>query len=47
MRGSVPSFSPDLANEAEGVSQAPDDDQLLGLPDLYHQHAIDMFNTCS
>jgi hypothetical protein len=47
IRGSVPSFSPEPANEAGGVSQAPDDDQLLGLLDPYHQHAIGTFNTCS
>jgi hypothetical protein len=47
IRGSVPSFSPEPANEAGGVSQAPDDDQLLGLPGPYHRHAVGMFNTCS
>jgi hypothetical protein len=47
IRGSVPSFSSELANEAGGVSQAPDDDQLLGLPGLYHRHVIGMFNTFS
>jgi hypothetical protein len=47
IRGSVPSFSPDPAIEAGGVSQAPDDDQLLGLPGSYHRHAIGTFNTCS
>jgi hypothetical protein len=47
IRGSVPSFSPEPANKAGGVSQAPDDDQLLGLPGLYHRHAIGTFNTCS
>jgi hypothetical protein len=30
-----------------GVSQAPNDDQLLGLPGTYHRHAIGTFNTCS
>jgi hypothetical protein len=30
-----------------GVSQAPDDDQLLGLPGPQHRHAIGTFNTCS
>jgi hypothetical protein len=30
-----------------GVSQAPDDDQLLGLPGPYHWHVISTFNTCS
>jgi hypothetical protein len=47
IRGSVPSFSPEPANEAGDVSQAPDDDQLLGLPGPYHRHAIGTFNTCS
>jgi hypothetical protein len=30
-----------------GKSQAPADNRLLGLPDLYHRHAIGTFNTCS
>jgi hypothetical protein len=47
VRGSVPSFSPEPANEAGVVRQAPDDDQLLGLPGLYHRHGIGTFNTCS
>jgi hypothetical protein len=47
VRRSIPSFSPEPANEAGGVSQPPDGDQLLGLPGLYHRHAIDTFNTCS
>jgi hypothetical protein len=47
IRGSVPSFSPEPANKVGGVSQAPDDDQLLGLPGPYHRHAIGMFNTYS
>jgi hypothetical protein len=47
IRRSVPSFSLEPANEVEGVSQAPDDGQLLGLPDRYHRHAIGTFNTCS
>jgi hypothetical protein len=47
IRGSVPNFSPEPANEARGVSQAPDDDQLLGLPGSYHRHAIGTFNTYS
>jgi hypothetical protein len=45
--GSIPSFSPEPVNEAGGVSQAPDGDQLLGLPGSYHRHAIGTFNTCS
>jgi hypothetical protein len=44
--GSIPSFSPKLANEAGGVSQAPDDEQPLGLLGPYHRHAISTFNTC-
>jgi hypothetical protein len=47
IHGSAPSFSPEPANEARGISQAPDDDQLLGLPGPYHRHAIGTFNTCS
>jgi hypothetical protein len=47
IHGSVPSFSPKPANKVGGVSQAPDDDQLLGLPGPYHRHAIGMFNTYS
>jgi hypothetical protein len=30
-----------------GKSQAPVDNQLLGLPDPYHRHVIGTFNTCS
>jgi hypothetical protein len=29
------------------LSQAPNDDQLLGLPGPYHRHTIGTFNTCS
>jgi hypothetical protein len=47
IRGSKPIFFPEPANEAGGVSQAPDGDQLLGLPGPYHRHAIGTFNTCS
>jgi hypothetical protein len=47
IHGSVPSLSLEPANEAGGVSQAPDGDQLLGLPGPYHRHAIGTFNTCS
>jgi hypothetical protein len=47
IHGSVPSFSPEPTNEAGGVSQAPDGDQLLGLPGPYHRHEIGTFNTCS
>jgi hypothetical protein len=47
IRGSAPSFSPKPANEAGGVSQAPDNDQLLGLPGPYQRHVIGTFNTCS
>jgi hypothetical protein len=45
--GPYPSFSPEPANEAGGVSQAPDGDQVLGLSGPYHRHTIDTFNTCS
>jgi hypothetical protein len=47
IRGFIPNFSLEPANEAGGVSQAPDGDQLLGLPGPYHRHAVDTFNTCS
>jgi hypothetical protein len=47
IRGSVPSFSPEPANEAGGVSQAPDGDQLLDLSGPYHRHMIGTFITCS
>jgi hypothetical protein len=47
IRGSVPSFFLEPVNEEGGVSQAPDDDQLLGLPGSYRRHAIGTFNTCS
>jgi hypothetical protein len=32
---------------AVGKSQALVDNRLVGLPGLYHRHAIGMFNTCS
>jgi hypothetical protein len=41
------SFSPKTAIEAVGLSQAPVDGPLLGLPGPYHRHAIGTFNTCS
>jgi hypothetical protein len=41
------SFSPNTAIEAVGLSQAPVDGRLLGLPGPYHRHAIGTFNTCS
>jgi hypothetical protein len=44
---SISSFSPEPANEAGGISQASDGDQLLDLPGPYHRHTIDTFNTCS
>jgi hypothetical protein len=47
IRGSVPSFSPTTAIEAVGKRQTSVDDQLLGLSDPYHWHAIGMFNTYS
>jgi hypothetical protein len=40
-------FSPKIAIEPVGLSQAPVDDQLLGLSDSYHRHVISTFNTCS
>jgi hypothetical protein len=40
-------FSPNTATEVVGLSQAPMDGPLLGLPGPYHQHAIGTFNTCS
>jgi hypothetical protein len=45
--GTRPSFSSKTVIEAVGLSQAPVDGRLLGLPDPYHRHAIDTFNTCS
>jgi hypothetical protein len=47
IHGSVPNFSPDPAIEAVGVKPPSFGNQLLGLPDPYHQHAINTFNTCS
>jgi hypothetical protein len=47
IHASLPSFSPEPANEAGGMSQAPAGDQLLGLLVSYHRHAIGTFNTCS
>jgi hypothetical protein len=45
--GTRPSFSPKIAIEVVGLSQAPVDGRLLGLPGSYHRHAIGTFNTCS
>jgi hypothetical protein len=45
--GSYPASLPSQPMKQGGVSQAPDGDQLLGLPDPYHRHAIGTFNTCS
>jgi hypothetical protein len=47
IHGSVPSFSPTIVSEAVGKSQPSVDDELLGLLDPYHQHAIGTFNTYS
>jgi hypothetical protein len=47
IRGSIPIFSPIIANEAVGKRQTSIDKQLLDLPCPYHRHAIDTFNTCS
>jgi hypothetical protein len=33
--------------KSSGKSQAPIDNQLLGLPGPYHRHVIGTFNTCS
>jgi hypothetical protein len=41
------SFSPNTANGAVRLSQAPVDGKLLGLSGLYHRHMIGTFNTCS
>jgi hypothetical protein len=41
------SFSPKTVIGAVGLSQAPVDDRLLGLPGPYHRHEIGTFNTCS
>jgi hypothetical protein len=46
-RGIRLNFSSNIAIEAVGLSQAPVDDWLLGLPGPYHRHAIGTFNTCS
>jgi hypothetical protein len=45
-RGTHLNFSPNTVIEVVGLSQAPMDDPLLGLPGPYHQHAIGTFNTC-
>jgi hypothetical protein len=47
IRGSVPSFSPKPANEAVEKAKISINSRLLGLPGLYHWHAISTFNTCS
>jgi hypothetical protein len=47
IRGSIPNFTLTIANEAVGKSQASIDNRLLGLPDPYHRHTIDTFNTYS
>jgi hypothetical protein len=44
--GSIPSFSTVPAIEAVGVKSHSVSNQLLGLPDPYHRHAIVMFNIC-
>jgi hypothetical protein len=41
------SFSPNIAIEAVGLSQAPINDRLLGLSVSYHRYAIGTFNTRS
>jgi hypothetical protein len=47
VHGTRLSFSPKIAIEAVGLSQAHVDGRLLGLSSSYHRHAIDTFNTCS
>jgi hypothetical protein len=47
VRGTLLSFSPNTAIEAVLLSQTSIDNRLLGLPGLYHRHAISTFNTCS
>jgi hypothetical protein len=47
VHGTRLSFSPNTVIEAVRLSQAPVDGRLLGLPDPYHRHAIDTFNTYS
>jgi hypothetical protein len=47
IHGSVPSFSPTIANGTVGKSQASVDNRLLDLPGQYHRYAIGTFNTCS
>jgi hypothetical protein len=39
--------APNTTMEAVRLSQAPADDRLLVLRGPYHQHTINMFNTCS
>jgi hypothetical protein len=46
-RGTHLNFPPKIAIEAVGLSQAPVDGRLLGLPGPYHRHVIGTFNTCS
>jgi hypothetical protein len=38
---------PSQSMKQGGISEAPDGDQLLGLPGPYHWHVIGTFNTCS
>jgi hypothetical protein len=47
VHGTHLSFSPKTAIKEALLSQAPVDDQLLGLPSPYHRLAIGTFNTCS
>jgi hypothetical protein len=46
-QGTRLSFSLKTVIEAVGLSQAPVDGRLLGLPCPYHRHVIVTFNTCS
>jgi hypothetical protein len=47
VHGTHLSFSPKTTIEAVHLSQTSVDNRLLGLPGIYHRHAIGMFNTCS
>jgi hypothetical protein len=47
IHGSISSFSSKTTIEAVGVKSPFIDGRLLGLPGLYHRHAIGTFNTCS
>jgi hypothetical protein len=46
VRGTRHNFSPNIVIEVVHLSQAPVNSRLLCLLSPYHQHVIDMFNTC-